>query len=1240
MKPKFTFFKTNLLKFHKGPSIVLLLSFLISVNFLYAQSPLEKLIESTPSEFKVMELKTTSNEDIDLSQQVMYYKTFSIDKQGIEHIYDQKSEAISLIIPTTNGSYNLKLIQNDFKSANYKIEVNANRPFTNENAGVHYRGIIEGKTRSLAAVSVYKDEIIVSASSRDDGNLIIQKLKGSNSYVSYFDKHLLITNDAGCTVNETIAPKLSVPKFKSLEVQKIINNCVNIHIEANYELYQEFGSSITNTVNYIEGLLNVVSTVYLNDGMLVSLSYTNVWSTFNDPFTDDDSSDGLNSIRNYFNNGATLNGDLAHLLSGGNNNNGGRAYINVLCDFQTELRTAYSNINGFYNNLPVYSWDVNVFCHEMGHNIGSRHTHECVWNGNFTQIDDCGSQYFINQGDNPEPCYNSNNIMLPATGGTIMSYCHVVSTGINLANGFGPQVRDLLRSNVDNANCLGTCANNACIPPFDITVLNVTSNSANIVWQSADEIDSFKIDYEQSNGTIITIYVTENSVALNDLHPNEVYTINISSVCGENLSISQQLDIITDCGNYLNLPYQESFENDRGSWLVSGNNPSWEWGTPAKNVIQGAADGVNAWTTGGLGTGEYNADEHSFLTSPCFDFSENIEVMVKFSIWWESETSWDGGCFQYSLDNGNIWFTIGNVGDPDNWYDYNGIFSQPGGSNEGWSGYFGSGSNGWVTAKHAVNETAGQSNVKFRFAFAGDNIFHGDGIAIDDIFIWDPQAPCYETTHNLTSCFPADTGIVVQTFQDVNGCDSIITTVTTLLQSHSETIYLESCNPNDVGITSQTFINQFGCDSVVITNTSLLPSYNFVLTDMSCNPADTGTIIQNLMTYKNCDSIITFITTLSSSDAITINNQTCDPSEEGTITNTYQNQYNCDSVVTVITSLSESYDLIHTYNSCNPNDTGTVILNLMTYNGCDSIITTITNLSPSHSITINTTSCDPSQVGTETNTYVNQFNCDSVVTIHTTLVEAYNIIIVSGSCNPLDTGTNVQNLTSSIGCDSIVTTVVDLWPSHMVNIDKESCNPQDTGIISQSYTNMYGCDSIVITTTALSTTPSVTFTPLGSNNICLDDDPINLLTYVTPSGGIFSGNGITDNLFNPTTAGVGMHELVYQVVSSNDCSNSDTITVNVQVCVGISELLNIEHIVIYPNPFKETINLEMQVSNEDKVSISIIDITGRKLFLNQVNPVQNKVHENFNLSLLPEGIYTLIIEINGEQLARKIVHIK
>jgi len=67
-------------------------------------------------------------------------------------------------------------------------------------------------------------------------------------------------------------------------------------------------------------------------------------------------------------------------------------------------------------------------------------------------------------------------------------------------------------------------------------------------------------------------------------------------------------------------------------------------------------------------------------------------------------------------------------------------------------------------------------------------------------------------------------------------------------------------------------------------------------------------------------------------------------------------------------------------------------------------------------------------------------------------------------------------------------------------------------------------------------------------DICIDGDPVNL--NATPAGGIFSGNGVTGNTFNPALAGAGQHIITYTV--AGNCPGSKQITVNVVPLPAIS----------------------------------------------------------------------------------------
>ncbi len=67
------------------------------------------------------------------------------------------------------------------------------------------------------------------------------------------------------------------------------------------------------------------------------------------------------------------------------------------------------------------------------------------------------------------------------------------------------------------------------------------------------------------------------------------------------------------------------------------------------------------------------------------------------------------------------------------------------------------------------------------------------------------------------------------------------------------------------------------------------------------------------------------------------------------------------------------------------------------------------------------------------------------------------------------------------------------------------------------------------------------FTPTA--NHCITDGAYSLLA--SPPGGIFSGHGVTNQLFYPSTAGTGSHQLYYTYIDTNGCETS--ISANIKV---------------------------------------------------------------------------------------------
>jgi hypothetical protein len=231
-------------------------------------------------------------------------------------------------------------------------------------------------------------------------------------------------------------------------------------------------------------------------------------------------------------------------------------------------------------------------------------------------------------------------------------------------------------------------------------------------------------------------------------------------------------------------PYSQNFEAGQAGWRINNNvNGTWAFGTPAKSTISSASSGVNAFVTGGLGTGFYLDLDNSWVEGPCFDFTNVCDPVISARVWWNAEFSWDGMNITTSTDGGNTWVLVGAFGDPLNWYTDNTIAGAPGGSQEGWSGRASTtnGSGGWVTVKHHLTGLGNQANVKIRFNFGTDGSVTDDGVAFDDVKIYDgvwlgdDQLVCSPTTVSLD----ADAGLVTDTYAWSTGATTSGTTVST-----------------------------------------------------------------------------------------------------------------------------------------------------------------------------------------------------------------------------------------------------------------------------------------------------------------------------------------------------------------------------------------------------------------------------------------------------------------------------
>ncbi|PCH98463.1 MAG: hypothetical protein COB85_01485 [Bacteroidetes bacterium] len=103
--------------------------------------------------------------------------------------------------------------------------------------------------------------------------------------------------------------------------------------------------------------------------------------------------------------------------------------------------------------------------------------------------------------------------------------------------------------------------------------------------------------------------------------------------------------------------------------------------------------------------------------------------------------------------------------------------------------------------------------------------------------------------------------------------------------------------------------------------------------------------------------------------------------------------------------------------------------------------------------------------------------------------------------------------------------------------------------ITYSYIDGNGCSAFETQSADVHALPVVTFSGL-SGQYCLDDGIASLTG--SPSGGVFSGNGITGNNFDPALAGTGTHSITYSYTDGSGCFNDSTTTVDVNALPIVS----------------------------------------------------------------------------------------
>ena len=270
--------------------------------------------------------------------------------------------------------------------------------------------------------------------------------------------------------------------------------------------------------------------------------------------------------------------------------------------------------------------------------------------------------------------------------------------------------------------------------------------------------------------------------------------------------------------------------------------------------------------------------------------------------------------------------------------------------------------------------------------------------------------------------------------------------------------------------------------------------------------------------------------------------------------------------------------------------------------------------------------------------------------------------------SPLVTTEYVVTVTngSNSGTDTVVVNV-DSLPVAVASIDEDICfgssiNLSASGGISYTWHPATGLNNPNIASPLASpaTTTTYTVTVTAENN-CTDQEEVTIevndlpvvsfnglaSNYCTtnpavdlngnPSGGTFNGPGITNNQFDPALAGEGNHTITYTYTDANNCINSSSRDVTVEICTGIKSTTLITDFSMHPNPSKGVFILSLSQTESKDVNINITNILGQKVFSRSFKEYNENLKEEIDLTEFEQGVYLLNIVVGSDLISKKII---
>lgn len=241
---------------------------------------------------------------------------------------------------------------------------------------------------------------------------------------------------------------------------------------------------------------------------------------------------------------------------------------------------------------------------------------------------------------------------------------------------------------------------------------------------------------------------------------------------------------------------------------------------------------------------------------------------------------------------------------------------------------------------------------------------------------------------------------------------------------------------------------------------------------------------------------------------------------------------------------------------------------------------------------------------------------------------AINVTVSNVSC--MDT-TAVIDVTVTGGAGGLDFT----WNNGSTSEDLTNIGP-GTYIINVTDTN--GCsigDTIVVIGDPV-LSYVVTF-DVPMDTICYRHSVVPLTA--SPEGGIFSGNGVQGNIFDPNSS-FGEHVITYTYIDSGACGIDTVVvtdTVWVVLCSGIDPVAFDNSIHIVPNPSDGQFMLSLEGLGDKDVTVRIMDAGGRLVFSESLQVSNGTASKMYDTSMYSKGLYMVQVVAGDRVLNQRLI---